>query len=187
MEQETANWHAMSIGQVFEQLDATPDGLSTEEAGSRLERFGRNELREEEKPSPVIGFLNQFRSPLIYILLIAAVLSFASRHPVDGFVIVAIVVLNSVIGFFQEYRAERAIEALKKLSALRATVIRDHDEEDIDAAELTPGDVIMLEVGQKVPADARLFVAVNLNTDESALTGESLPAAKDTDLSLIHI
>ena len=178
---ETANWHAMPASQVLEQLGTTPDGLSAEEARRRLERFGPNELREEEGPSPVLAFLNQFRSPLIYILLVAALLSFAGRHPVDGYVILAVVILNAVIGFSQEYRAERALEALKRLAALRASALRDREEEDIDAAELVPGDVIMLAVGDKVPADCRLFVTMSLKTDESALTGESLPIEKETD------
>jgi len=181
MQQQTASWHALPASQVLEQLNTTPDGLSTEEALRRLGRFGRNELPEAKKPSPALVFLNQFRSPLIYILLVAAMLSFASRHPVDGLVILAVVILNSIIGFFQEYRAERALEALKKLAALQATVLRDHEEENINAAELVPGDVIMLEVGAKVPADGRVLVAVNLKTDESALTGESVTVEKSRD------
>ncbi|HUV04127.1 MAG TPA: HAD-IC family P-type ATPase [Armatimonadota bacterium] len=179
--QQAANWHALTASQVLEQLNTTPDGLSTEEARRRLERFGRNELPEPEKLSPALVFLNQFRSPLIYILLVAALLSFVSRHHIDGFVILAVVILNAAIGFLQEHRAERALEALKKLAALQAAVLRDREEENINAAELVPGDVIMLEVGAKVPADSRLFVAVNLKTDESALTGESLTVEKTPD------
>ena len=179
--QQAPSWHALSASQVLEQLNTTPDGLSTEEARRRLERFGRNELPEPKKPSPVLVFLSQFRSPLIYILLVAALLSFASRHYIDGFVILAVVMLNSILGFLQEYRAERALEALKKLSAPQATVLRDCEEENINAAELVPGDLVMLEVGDRVPADGRLFVAVNLKTDESALTGESITVEKGLD------
>ena len=176
-----AIWHALPVGEVFQRLATTPDGLSDDEARRRLSRFGPNELKREKKRSPVFAFLSQFRSPLIYILLVASALSFASAHAVDGAVILAVVILNSIIGFFQERRAERALEALRKLSALQATVIRDGEEEDINAAELVPGDAIMLEAGNKVPADARFFLAVNLQADESALTGESAPVEKTTD------
>lgn len=181
MQLETDVWHAMPIEEVFERLDTTPEGLSTSEARERLEHFGPNQLQEREKISPIITFLNQFRSPLIYILFIAVILSFASNHILDGLVILAVLILNAVIGFFQEYRAERAIEALKKLSALRATIIRDHEEIDIPAPDLVPGDIIMLEVGDKVPADGRLFEAVNLKIGEAALTGESVPVEKNTE------
>ena len=180
-QQETINWHAMPANQVFERLDTTSDGLSKEEALRRLERFGSNELPETKKPSPVLVFLNQFRSPLIYILLVAALLSFISGHPIDAYVILAIVILNAVIGFSQEYRAERALEALKELSAPQATVLRDNEEMNINASELVPGDAVMLEVGDRVPADCRLFTAVNLKVDEAPLTGESVPVEKSAD------
>jgi len=175
---EPNEWHAEPANRVLERLAAGPDGLSSEEAAERLARFGPNELRSEEKQSPVIAFLNQFRSPLIYVLLFAAALSLAARHAVDAVVILAIVILNSVIGFTQEHRAERALEALKKLSALQASVIRNGEETNLDAAELVPGDIIMLEAGQRVPADGRILQAANLTVDEAALTGESAPVEK---------
>lgn len=180
-ESKGANWYALPVGEVLGRLGTTPDGLPDAEVRRRLTQFGRNELRREKKRSSIIAFLNQFRSPLIYILLIAAVLSFASSHIVDGAVILAVVILNSIMGFFQESRAEEALESLRQLSALQATVIRQGEEEDVDSAGLVPGDVIMLETGDKVPADGRLFVAVNLKVDEAALTGESVPADKDTE------
>ena len=175
------NWHSMSPEQVLALLETSADGLSTEEARRRAERFGPNQLQEVKKQSPILLFLSGFRSPLIYILLVAAILSFASSHYIDGFVILAVVMLNAVIGFLQEYKAERALEALKKLSAPHATVLRDKEEVDIDSAELVPGDAILLETGDKVPADGRLLNAVNLKTDEAALTGESVPVDKGID------
>jgi len=170
----------MPASRVIEALDTTPDGLTTAEAQRRLERFGPNSLREAKRVHPAVVFLNQFRSPLIYILLVAALLSFVSEHPIDGSVILAVVLLNAIIGFSQEYRAERALEALKKLAAPKATAFRDREELNMDAAALVPGDVIMLEVGNRVPADARLLLAVNLKTDESSLTGESATVSKGT-------
>jgi Ca2+-transporting ATPase len=168
----------MPAEEVLRRLETTSDGLSASEVSRRLSRFGPNELQKGKKPSKALTFLSQFRSPLIYILLVAAALSFASRHPVDAFMILAVVIFNSLIGFFQEYRAEKALEALKKLAALRATALRDEEEADVPAADLVPGDVVLLEVGDRVPADARLLKAVNLRTDESAVTGESLPVDK---------
>ncbi|MHB0998653.1 MAG: cation-translocating P-type ATPase [Armatimonadota bacterium] len=180
MNPERTTWHALSTDQILDQLDTTRDGLSDVEAKKRLEQYGANELKETARISPIIAFLNQFRSPLIYILMLAALFSFASGHPIDGFVILAIVILNAVIGFYQEYQAERALEALKKISALQATVIRDNEEVEIDSSDLVPGDIILLQTGDKIPADARLIFATNLKTDESALTGESLPVDKNT-------
>lgn len=177
---QTANWHTLSADETLDRLDTTPDGISTEEAERRRQAFGSNELKAEDKVSPYIVFLNQFRSPLIYILLIATLLSFISGHIIDGLVILVVVILNSIVGFLQEYKAERALDALKKLAALRSAVIRDGEELEIDSSYIVPGDIVMLEAGDKVPADGRLLEAVNLKVDEAALTGESVPVEKHT-------
>ncbi len=178
MPQEATSWHTLSVEQAMAELNTNPDGLSDRDAKLRLQQFGPNALKEERKIPRSVVFLTQFRNPLIYILLIASILSFIGEHPVDGSVILAVVTLNAVIGFLQEHRAEKALEALKKLSALHATVARSGEEIDIDTAELVPGDIVVLDVGDKVPADCRLFEAVNMQVDESALTGESLPVSK---------
>ncbi|MCL6519082.1 MAG: HAD-IC family P-type ATPase [Armatimonadetes bacterium] len=175
------NWHAMTVSEVFEHLNSSPDGLSTAEAQARLAEFGQNELPEAPRPSHFTIFLGQFRSPLIYILLIAASFSFITNHPIDGGVIMAVLLLNAFIGFFQEYRAERALEALKKLGAPQATVLRDEEEMNIPTSELVPGDVILLTTGERVPADARLFEAMNFKVDESNLTGESFVVDKSVE------
>ncbi|MGB9589087.1 MAG: HAD-IC family P-type ATPase, partial [Armatimonadota bacterium] len=181
MREHMPAWHTLPVKEVFQKLETTPDGLATTQARNRLLIYGPNELPKEKPPPPVLIFLHQFRSPLIYVLLFAALLSIVSGHTIDSLIIFTVLLLNAVIGFLQEYRAERTLEALEELSAPRATVLRDYEEENIDAAELVPGDVVLLEAGDRVPADCRLFLAVNLRTDESALTGESMPVEKQVN------
>ncbi|MDI6829371.1 MAG: HAD-IC family P-type ATPase, partial [Armatimonadota bacterium] len=180
-EVSTENWHAMTVSEVLERLESNPDGLSTSEAQTRLTEYGKNVLPEARRPSPIAIFFSQFRSPLIYILLVAASFSFVTNHIIDGFVILTVLFLNALIGFFQEYRAERALEALKELGAPHAIALRDEEEVDIHASELVPGDVILLSAGDRIPADARLIEALNLKVDESALTGESFTVDKVTE------
>ncbi|MHB0913215.1 MAG: cation-translocating P-type ATPase, partial [Armatimonadota bacterium] len=177
-ELKLTSWHALPKEEVLARLNSSPVGLSKEDAEARLSVYGENRLPEEKRISPIIGFLNQFRSPLIYILLVATILSFASGHPTDGTVILVVVLLNAVIGFLQEFRAENTIAALKQLSAPKATVLRDDEEAEIDASGLVPGDLFLLEAGDKVPADGRLIEEANLKVDEAALTGESVPSGK---------
>ena len=156
-------------------------GLTGEEAKLRLDRFGHNELEQEEKISPLAIFARQFKNILVLILVGATLMSLALGETVDAAVIIAIVIAISFLGFFQEHRAERALEALKKMAALTATVIRGGVESEIPARELVPGDLVMLSVGDKVPADTRLIEAINLRVDESPLTGESVPSEKSVD------
>jgi Ca2+-transporting ATPase len=154
-------------------------GLSEEEARERLRQYGPNELRENGRVPRVIVFLRQFASPLIYILLVAALIELVVMHkPTDAAVILAVVTINSIIGFVQESRAERAMEALKRLTVPHAKVLRLGAATKITASHLVPGDVILLEAGDKIPADARLLEAANLSIDESILTGESVPVEK---------
>jgi Ca2+-transporting ATPase len=157
------------------------DGLREEEAKSRLRRFGYNELGRERKSSPSLVFLRQFKNILVIILIVAAALSFALGETVDAMVILAIVFAVSLLGFFQEYRAERALEALKRMAALTATVLRGGAETEIPAREIVPGDVVVLSVGDRIPADLRLIETINLRVDEAALTGESVSSDKTTD------
>ncbi|MGC9346258.1 MAG: HAD-IC family P-type ATPase, partial [Candidatus Bathyarchaeales archaeon] len=169
----------MKVNEVLQALNAKMEGLSQEEAQKRLQKFGSNELKKEKRKSPVRLFFEQFTDILIIILLIATALSFAIGEVYDAIVIIAIVMACAVLGFTQEYRAERALEALKKMTAPTATVLRDGREVQIQTRDVVPGDVLLLYTGDKVPADARLIEAINMKTDEAPLTGESTPVNKD--------
>jgi len=166
------------IGDVLKELKTEEKGLSTEEAKERLLKYGHNEIREEKPISVFMIFIHQFKSFIIAILVIALVISLVISHYLDAIVIGVILVLNAVLGFVQEYKAEKSIEALKKMVSLKAVVVRDSIEHEIDARELVPGDIIILETGEKIPADARLLDIVNLQTQEAVLTGESVPIEK---------
>lgn len=162
-------------------------GLSVQEAEKRRAQFGANELDPPKKKSLLLRFLAQFSDFMIIVLLIAAGISFATSYIqhnndyIDSIIILVIVVLNAVIGLIQESRAEKAIEALQKLSSPKARVIRSGKELEIDAADVVPGDLVLLETGDLVPADIRLTKAFNLKSEESALTGESLPSEKSAE------
>lgn len=172
-------WHNLSTEEVLKKLDSSRSGLSEEQAQERLRQYGSNELAEKGKKPAILVFLHQFASPLIYILLIAALIELlVMRKPTDAAVIFAVLIINAIIGFIQESRAERAMEALRRLAAPRAKVVRRGSVTDIPASHLVPGDIIVLEAGDKVPADARLVEAANLSIDESILTGESVPVEK---------
>ena len=175
---QSKSWHSLPVRDVILELGSDLNGMREEEAKSRLGQFGYNELEREKKASPLLIFLRQFKNILVIILLVAAAISFAVGETVDAVVILGIVFAVSLLGFFQEYRAERALEALRSMAALTATVIRGGVEREISARELVPGDIVVLSVGDKIPADLRLTEAVNLRVDESALTGESVPSEK---------
>jgi Ca2+-transporting ATPase len=174
-------WHNFTTEDVLKKLDSTRSGLSQQQAAERLRKYGPNELAEKGKKPAIMAFLHQFASPLIYILLVAALIELlVMRKPIDAAVIFVVLIINAVIGFIQESRAERAMEALKRLAAPRAKVKRQGAVIDIPASYLVPGDVIVLEAGDRVPADARLIEAATLSIDESILTGESVPVEKFT-------
>ena len=147
---------------VLAALGTGPDGISTAEAQERLETWGQNVLEEERAARGWVIVVRQFRSPLIYILIAAAAVTIALEEYVDAAVIALVLIFNAVVGFFQEYRAERSLEALRRLAGARARTIRDGREREIDAAELVPGDVVLLEAGAKVPADCRILHATSL-------------------------
>jgi Ca2+-transporting ATPase len=175
------NWYNLKQDKVIAMLKSSPSGLSQEEAQKRLAEFGANELVEKEKISPWAIFLEQFKSVLIIVLLVAVTLSATLGEVADAIVIFVIVLFACGLGFIQEYRAERAMEALKKMSAPEASVLRDGKEIEIATRELVPGDIILLRTGDRIPADARLIEAVNLRTNEAPLTGESVPIEKIRD------
>jgi len=172
------NWHNLKAPEAIASLDSTTFGLSREEAQRRLAQFGPNELVKKGKVSAWAIFLEQFKSFLIIILLIAVALSAVLGEVIDATLIAVIVFFACGLGFIQEYRAERAMEALKRMAAPTASVLRDGKETEIPSRELVPGDVILIRTGDRIPADARLIEAVNLKTDEAPLTGESVPVDK---------
>jgi Ca2+-transporting ATPase len=176
----TTLWHRLTVENIFAKLSSTPLGITSAEAARRLVEFGPNELQSAGRVSPWSILFEQFKNVLIVILLLATVLSAFLGHGVEAIAITVIVLFAVLLGFVQEYRAERAIDALREMAAPAATVIRDGREKRIPARELVPGDLILLATGDKVPADARLTEAINLQTMEAALTGESAPVEKYT-------
>lgn len=175
------DWHARPIRQIMEELDTGDRGLTREQARAHLCRWGANELEQRKKESLFARVLEQLKDPMILVLLGAAVLSLlASRGEdwLDAVIILLIVVVNGVISISQEDNAQRALEELKKMSSPKARVLRGGEMERIDASQVVPGDVILLETGDQVPADARLLDCAELQADESAMTGESIPVTK---------
>ncbi len=185
MAQETTEWYRLSVDQTFARLETDRRGLSSAEAERRLGRYGENALTFR-RTSALVRLLRQFNNPLVYILLIAAgvtgSLTLAGRDMLsDTLVIVGVVIFNAVLGFFQEGKAESALQALKTMTVLECTALRDGTAVTVAARTLVPGDVVVLNAGDKVPADLRLFAVHEARADEAALTGESVPVAKDTD------
>ena len=180
-------WHFIETKAVTEELDVDPGiGLGSSEAEERLGKYGENTLREERKKTNLERFAEQFKDVMIIILIAAAAISFiVSIFEKEGFfepvLIILIVILNAVIGVIQESKAEKALDALKKLSSPNARVIRDGEQKLVRASKLVPGDIILIEAGDFVPADARIFESASLKVDESALTGESVPSEKSAD------
>ncbi|MEJ2657174.1 MAG: HAD-IC family P-type ATPase, partial [Desulfobacterales bacterium] len=173
-------WHSMEVAHVLEALNTDiRRGLSKDEVRKRQEQYGFNELKKEEKVSTLTVFFNQFKNILIIILLIAVVLSAFVGEVIDAIIIGIIVIFVGVLGFIQEYRAERALEALKKMLSPTISVLREGREEEIQTKELVPGDILILETGDRIPADARLVEIHSLRCNEAPLTGESMPVDKD--------
>jgi len=174
------SWYQLPAEQVFEALESTEVGLPSSEAKSRLERYGYNEL-EVKKRSPFVRFLLQFHNPLLYILIFAAIVCIFLGKFMDMGVIIGVVLGTVIIGFIQEGKAEASLEALKKMMVPECVVLRDGKKKTIPARELVPGDVVLLESGDRVPADLRLFSVKKMSTDEAMLTGESTSVTKSID------
>src|SRR3989344_5729675 len=173
-------YHSLSTKDALSKLSTTQQGLSEEEVSIRIKKYGPNVIQEEKKLSPVILLLKQFNGFFIYILIIAAVISYFLDHLIDMYVILAVIAIDASIGFFQEYKAENAISALKKLIVPTAKVYRNNQLSRVPAENLVPGDIIFLEEGDRIPADARIIELKNLTIVEASLTGESLPSQKDS-------
>jgi Ca2+-transporting ATPase len=174
------DWHLLDVAQTRARLDAPRDGLSKDEAARRLDAHGPNELTEGRRRTPLAMFVDQFRDFMIVVLIVAAIVSGLVGEAADTIAIVVIVVLNAVLGFVQEWRAQRALAALKRMAAPSATVVRAGVTRTVPARELVPGDRVRLAAGDVVPADLRLGEAAQLRIDESALTGESVAVEKET-------
>ncbi len=182
----TKDWHSMGVEDVLKELDSGMEGLDPEQVKERQEKFGANELREMKRETPFQLFLSQFKNFLVIILIFAAFISLATgiiKHNeeelVEAIAILIVVIFITVVGFIQEYRAEKGLLALKKMVSIDARVIRNNRKIKIPARELVPGDLILLEAGDKIPADSRLIEVIDLKVDEAPLTGESVPVEKD--------
>ena len=183
LEQQTKPVYLQSVEDVFKEVQSSPSGLSSQEAASRLEKYGANTLQEGKKKSLLEKFVDQFKDFMILVLLVAAVVSMFAHQgepdPTDAIIILTVVLLNAILGVFQESKAEEAIEALKKMASPVASVLRDGHVEHIKGEDIVVGDVVILEAGDVVPADMRLFEVNTVKIEESALTGESVPVDKD--------
>ena len=183
LEQQTKPVYLQSVEEVFKEVQSSPAGLSSQEAASRLEKYGANTLQEGKKKSLLEKFVDQFKDFMILVLLVAAVVSMFAHSgepdPTDAIIILAVVLLNAILGVLQESKAEEAIEALKKMASPVASVLRDGHVEHIKGEDIVVGDVVILEAGDVVPADMRLFEVNTVKIEESALTGESVPVDKD--------
>ena len=183
-------WYTKELNQIFNELNARQGGLTEDEASKRLEKYGANNLKEKKKESLFIKFIKQFNDFMIIVLIIAAIISAivaktnGSGDYIDSIIIIAIVIFNAIMGLIQEEKAEKSLEALKKMSAPNAKVRRNGKIQEIEASQVVPGDVVILEAGNYVPADCRLIDSYNLQIEESSLTGETLPTSKQADVIL---
>jgi len=183
------SWHALEAQEALSKQNSSKAGLSSTEAAERLNKYGPNQLAAGKKTSPIKILLGQFKSPLIIILLAAAIVSLATplfaateeTHQIDAFIILIIVIISAVLGFVQEYRAEKALDALTKMLTPITTVLRDGKEVQVATKDIVPGDILVLKEGDKVAADARIIEANNLHVNEAPLTGESVPVEKGTE------
>ena len=171
-------WHALKAEEVLQNLKVQEHGLTTEEAARRQATYGLNQLQEAPRPGFLSVVWDQINSFVVWLLIIASIISALLGDTIEAAAIMAIVVLNAVLGIIQERRAEEALAALKKLAAPEAQVLRDGHRVNVPARELVPGDMVFLEAGNYIPADVRLLEAVNLRVEEASLTGESLPVQK---------
>ena len=173
--------YSKTVSHVLKELHTTEYGLSEEEVERRIRKYGYNEIKEEKRISILSIFLDQFKDFLMIILIVAVIISFLIGETTDAIVISFILIASGILGFFQEYKAEKSLEMLKRMSSPKAKVIRDGNEKTVETRELVPGDIIFLEVGDKVPADSRVIKSYNLTVDESILTGESSPVTKTSE------
>src|SRR3989344_2615668 len=174
-------WYLLSQEQIFEKLHTSLHGLTPSDVQDKIKQYGFNILPEKKPTSLIRLFFNQFNSPLILILLLASVITYIIGGTTDAYIILAVLIFNAIVGTIQEGKAQNTLNALKKFVETKATVLRDGTEFIIPDREIVPGDIIDLEEGEKIPADARVLFSQNLKADEASLTGESEPVHKITD------
>jgi Ca2+-transporting ATPase len=173
------NWYQLNSEDILRKLNTSEEGLTDKGVKERLKQYGPNKLAEEEKINRLKILLHQFTSPLIYILILAAIVTFLLKEYIDTGVIMAVVLLNAIIGYIQEFKAEESVRALKKMIVPHARVLRDRREKEVNSVDLVPGDIVLLSSGSRVPADLRLFKTIELKVEEAMLTGESIPSEKN--------
>lgn len=177
------NAYRQKVKEVYDALDTDPEkGLSNEQAKERLEKYGRNKLKEQDKRSVWDIIFSQIKNPVVYLLSAAALLAFVFGDIPEGIAIVVVLLVNTVIGFWMEFQAKKSMEALKKMDKITAHVLRNGKKKKINAEEVVPGDILLVEAGDLLAADARIFEAQELQADESPLTGESVPVDKNSDV-----
>lgn len=180
--QKNNKWHSMDSNEVLNNLESKKDkGLTDSEVEERLNQYGKNEIPKGKKRTWWMRLLMQFHNVLIYVLMAAAIITALMDHWIDTWVILAVIIINAIIGFFQEGKAEKALESIRAMLSLEAVVLRNGEKKTIDAEELVPGDIVLLKSGDKVPADIRLVKTKDLRVEESPLTGESTAVEKNTD------
>src|SRR5690554_376284 len=174
--------HTLTAQQAVEQLETDPQsGLSADEAQRRLSEYGRNKLQSRKQKSILAMFLSQLNDALIYVLMAAVGITMLMGEYVDGFIIIAVILINATLGVVQEVRAGNAIDALRDMATPKALVKRDTQIKEVNSEEIVPGDLVILDAGRYIPADLRLIESANLQIDESALTGESVAVEKDAN------
>ena len=178
MMSSNTKWHSLTAQQVLDNLHSHLDGLTESEAKERLEKYGLNQIEKEKQRSPFFIFIRQLKDPMVLILFVATFISFVLGEIIDGIIIVAILIMTTIVRFIQEFRSEKAIDALMKMTATTCRVLRDNKEKIMEIKYLVPGDIIVLYPGDKIPADSYIIEAYNLETNEALLTGESLPIEK---------
>ena len=178
---ENKQWHAIDYKEVVNNFESSLNGLKSEEVKKRLLKYGHNKLKRKSKDGVLKVLWRQINNPLIWVLLGSSTLATALGKITDGMVVLAVVVVNSLIGFIQEYKAGKAIEALSSMVPENATVIRDSNVITIPVSEIVPGDIVLVAAGDRIPADMRIIQQKNLQVEEAALTGESVPSQKNTD------
>lgn len=174
------HWHSINIEDVFAQIGSSNTGLSQTVAEERLLQYGSNELPPEKQSPAWLLFLRQFNSPLMYIMMVATVVSFFVHNVSEAVFILIVLLSNAIVGFYQEYKANASLRALKSVIKLRARVVRDNQEQQIDMSDVVPGDIIIIRAGDRVPADGRLLESLSLKVNEATLTGESNLIEKDS-------
>ena len=180
MSKTNASYHAQSGDEVLQALSSRSSGLTDDEVSARLQKYGPNKLPQAPQPGTFTRFIKQFANLLVIVLIVAGVLTALLQHWIDTFVIFGVVIVNAIIGVIQEGKAEKAMDSIRNMLALKAAVIRNGKRRTLEGDNLVPGDIVLLEAGDKVPADLRLLRSHGLAIQESLLTGESLPVEKHT-------